>query len=317
MSALNVVVVSETLVQQHYLKHIVEAGECVSVASVLVAELRESLDKIQTQGVRVDAWLIVVDIERLDDNDSADDFQQWLYDLDDPVIFCEGNTQNAAEADFMAWTRQLTNKLLSLKGQIALAQKTVVKAKNIWVLAASTGGPEAVKRFLDAVDSNLDVGFIYAQHIDQNQCQRLSDTITRDSICDSFVAAHGDIIAKHTVAIVPVDHTIELQDNGAIVSHQKLPWRGIYQPSIDQIVANVASVYGQHAGVIFFTGMGDDGVIGCRLMSLHGGHVWAQVISSCVAPSMPQEVINAGYVTKIDTPENLALHLKAAITANA
>jgi chemosensory pili system protein ChpB (putative protein-glutamate methylesterase) len=315
MSTLNVVIVSETLVQQHYLKHIVEDSECVSVATILVAELSESLVRIQTQGVMVDAWLIVVDIERLEDNDIADDFQQWLYDLDEPVIFCEGNTQNAAEADFLSWTRQLTNKLLSLKGHISLAEKAVVKAKNIWVLAASTGGPEAVKRFLDTLDGDMDVGFIYAQHIDKNQCQRLSDTITRDSICDSFVAAHGDIIAKHVVAIVPVDHTIELQKNGAVISHQKLPWRGIYQPSIDQIVANVASVYGQYAGVIFFTGMGDDGVTGCRLMSLHGGKVWAQVVSSCVAPSMPQEVINAGYVTKIDTPENLALHLKAAMTA--
>ena len=155
-------------------------------------------------------------------------FQQWLYDLDEPVIFSEGNTQNAAEADFLSWTKQLTKKLLSLKGQIALAKKTTVKAENIWVLAASTGGPEAVKSFLDAVDSRLDVGFIYAQHIDQGQCQRLSDTISRDSICRSFVAAHGDIIAKHDVAIVPVEHVVELQDNGAIISYQKKQYGAVF-----------------------------------------------------------------------------------------
>lgn len=316
MATLNVGIVSETLVQQHYLKHIVEDSECVSVGNIVVTELQAGVARIQEQGLVVDAWLIVVDMERLDDTDQADIFQQWLYDLEEPVILSEGNTQNAAEADFLSWSKQLTKKLLSLKGQITLADKTITKAENIWVLAASTGGPAAVKRFLDAIDSRLNVGFIYVQHIDQGQCQRLSDTISRDSICRSFVAAHGDIIAKHDVAIVPVAHVIELQDNGAIISHQKTSWRGIYQPSIDQIVANVASVYGAYSGVIFFTGMGDDGVMGCRLMSHHGGQVWAQVVSSCVAPSMPQEAINTGYVSKIDTPENLALHLKAAIRAS-
>jgi chemosensory pili system protein ChpB (putative protein-glutamate methylesterase) len=313
MHALKIGIVSETLVQQRYLKQVVEDSGCQPAYDVLVSDLLKGQEQLPVQSIAIDAWVIVVDIERLDQSDHETAFQQWMYELEQPVIFSEGNTNNAAEADFLSWSRQLKNKLLSLEGQIKLAKKNVEKAKYVWVLAASTGGPDAVKRFLDVMDSGLDLGFIYAQHIDNQQCRILSETIVRDSHYKSFVADHGDIIAKNTVAVIPTTHTVELQSNGSIVCRQEREWRGVYQPSIDQIVANVASVYGECSGVIFFTGMGDDGAAGCRFMSLHGGPVWAQTTTSCVASAMPEAVINTGYVDKIDTPENLANHLNEVI----
>ena len=325
MSAPKIALVCDTQVQQHYLKQTVEQSACQVIQSVLVKDLlRKGLAKkssieperqlSSTSMMDIDAWIVVVDVEQLEKNDGDDVFQRWLDAIEQPVIFSESGAYNgAADTQFISWQRQLTKKLLAIKGQLSLCQKNVNKASCVWVLAASTGGPEAVKRFLDALDMDADVGFIYAQHIDQRQSKVLRETITRDNRYRSFVAAHGDIIGQGDVAIVPVEHSMELQDNGTIACHQGCPWRGIYQPSIDQIVANVASVYQQHAGVIFFTGMGEDGVAGGRLMSLHGGRVWAQVVSSCVASSMPQAVIDTGYVNKIDSPEHLALHFKKMI----
>lgn len=313
MSAPKIGLVCDTQVQQHYLKQTVEQSACTVMQSVLVKNLLGEQQSALTAMADIDAWIVVVDVEQLEKTDNEDRFQQWLDTIEQPVIFSESGAYNGADAQFISWQRQLTKKLLALKGQLSLGQNNINKARRVWVLAASTGGPEAVKRFLDALDLEADVGFIYAQHIDQQQSKVLSDAITRDNRYRSFVASHGDIVAQGDVAIVPVEQSMELQSNGTIVCHQARPWRGIYQPSIDQIVANVASVYQQYAGVIFFTGMGEDGVAGSRLMSLHGGSVWAQVISSCVASSMPQAVIDAGYVSKIDSPENLALHFKQMI----
>lgn len=39
-------------------------------------------------------------------------------------------------------------------------------AHQVWLLAASLGGPEAVKAFMDALPGGLPVGFVYAQHIE-------------------------------------------------------------------------------------------------------------------------------------------------------
>lgn len=310
MSILKIGVLSETLVQQHYLKHIVEDSGYIFSYSMLIGELVERSGDVDEASHEVDAWVVVVDLERLDEQSQDLGFQEWLHSLDKPIIFGEGGSHNATEADFSSWTRQLKAKLLRLDGQIQLDNQEKIKASHVWVLAASTGGPEAVKRFLDAMEKGLDIGFIYVQHIDQTQHNVLSDTVARDSGYRSFVASHGDVVCSDSVIVIPADETVELQNNGSIVLHEGRQWRGIYKPSIDQVISNVASVYGSCSGVIFFTGMGDDGSMGCRLMSLHGGQVWAQAISSCVAPSMPQEAINTGYVSKIDTPESLAVHLK-------
>lgn len=317
MNALKIGIVSETLVQQRYLKQAIDDSGCVAVYTRLVSELLKEAPQDESSLEAIDAWVIVADMERLDENEHETVFQQWLYELEKPVIFSEGNTNNAADADFISWARQLKTKLLSLEGQMTLAKREFVKAQHVWVLAASTGGPEAVKQFLDVMDKDLDLGFIYAQHIDQGQCQVLSEKIARNSHYRSFLASHGDIVSKNTIAIMPTQYVVELQHNGSLICHQERQWRGIYQPSIDQIIANVASIYGECCGVIFFTGMGDDGSMGCRLMSLRGGKVWAQAISTCVAPAMPQEAIDTGYVDKIDTPKNLAIHLKTMIKSQA
>ena len=308
MSVLSIGIVSETLVQQHYLQHAIdEIGYSVS-CSLLVANLTVAKTIEKINAATIDAWIIDVDVERLD---QEDDFQQWLYDLDAPIIFSEGHTYNAAGTDFISWTRQLKVKLLSLEGQSLLNKSNIIKAKNIWVLAASTGGPEAVKQFLDVMPADADVAFIYVQHIGEGHSHVLSTSIARNNQFECSVAAHGDVVSRGRVIIVPPEHQITIQANGSVIAYPQKSWRGAYKPSIDQVVANVASNYGEFSGVIFFTGMGDDGAKASRLMSLHKGQVWSQNVSGCVAPSMPQEVINTGCNSKIDTPENLARHLKA------
>jgi chemosensory pili system protein ChpB (putative protein-glutamate methylesterase) len=311
MSLLTIGIVSETLVQQHYLKHSIEDIGCLLGGGFLVSELgtEKALSKMALTSIN--AWIIDVDMERL--GSDADVFQQWLYDLETPIIFSEGNTYNAAGADFVSWTRQLKTKLLSLEGQYQLANTNQVKAKYIWVLAASTGGPDAVKKFLDVLPTNLDVAFIYVQHIGEGHSQALSQSIVRDSDYACSVAVHGDVLTAGKVLVVPPEHQITLQPNGSVIAHPQKKWRGVYKPSIDHIVASVASNYGICSGVIFFTGMGNDGSVSCRLMSLHGGQSWTQSLSSCVATSMPEEVMNTGCSSKMDTPGNLARHLKAQL----
>ncbi|MGS2717903.1 chemotaxis protein CheB [Eionea flava] len=315
MSVLTIGIVSETLVQQHYLKHAAEEMGCVLGGSFLVNELSTEKTRSKIECADINAWIVDIDIERL--GDDAEPFEQWLYALDSPIIFSEGNTYNAAGADFVSWTRQLKAKLLGLAGQHHIEQTDQIRAKYIWVLAASTGGPEAVKAFLDTMPHTLDVAFIYVQHIGEGHSQALSQSIVRDNQYIGRVAAHGDVLVAGHVFIIPPEHQMTLQPNGSFVAHPQKKWRGIYTPSVDHVVASVASNYQQSAGVIFFTGMGDDGVKSCRLMKLHGGQSWVQALPSCVATSMPEAIIKVGCSTKMDSPENLARHLKAHILQTA
>ena len=154
MNSLKIGVVSETLAQLYYLKTEVEKSGYQSPHCLLITDVIDAAENSQGQVPDIDAWVIVVDVERLGVGAAQQIFQQWLYDIDKPVIFSEGNTHNAAEADFSSWTRQLKVKLLNLEGQIQLSKQDKIKAKNIWVIAASTGGPETVKLFFRFASSD-------------------------------------------------------------------------------------------------------------------------------------------------------------------
>ena len=311
MSALNVGIISQTLVQQYHLRQIVEeCGNHVSVAW-LVNHLLDNLKLLQTIK-RIDVWLVEIDTFSLERNDETLLFEKWLFGLQEPVIFGEGNTYNAMEDGFNSWVRQLTTKLLRVSSNLYLSQQEQKRADFIWVIAASTGGPEAVKEFLDVLPAGLGVGFLYAQHIELTQKQTVVSTVTRSSPYRGRLANHGDILCADTVTIVPIKQELDILSDATLVVRDK-DWGGEYRPSIDKVVATVAERFGSKAGTIFFSGMGEDGVIGARLMARRSGRVWIQAAPTCASAIMPLAINRTGCVTASGSPSQLANYLVSAV----
>jgi chemosensory pili system protein ChpB (putative protein-glutamate methylesterase) len=312
MVTLNVGIISQTMVQQHHLRHIVE--ECGYKVKLvwLINQLLDNTSLLSTNTQAVDVWLVDVDTYSLNQTKNTLLFERWLFDLKQPVIFGEGNTFNAVEDGFNSWVRQLKSKLLSAAGQLSLTQNQQRRADYVWVLAASTGGLEAVKLFLDNLPSGLSIAFVYAQHIESGQHRTLATSVTRDSEYSGRIAEHGDILCADTVTVVPSQQQLDIQADGSLAIRQE-PWRGPYRPSIDQVVATVAERFGSRGGAIFFSGMGEDGTSGARLMARRAGRVWIQAPPSCASDSMPNAINRLGCVTAIGTPDQLAHYLEQAI----
>lgn len=275
-----------------YNKVIVEQGYLVS--AVLDCNKRENIDAIIA-----DAWVVVLDGEG--ENPAAED---WLKSLDVPVIFDDGQFVQDAN-----WHRRVSSKLRQIPGMVNVASR-VEEPDEVWVLAASTGGPAAVKLFLSELPLGLNIAFIYAQHIDQGFDVNLAQAISKGTKFSAILAVNGAVIANNQVLIIRPDEQAEVQANGSLVVNPK-PWSGSYKPAINQIVANVASIYGAKSGVIVFTGMGDDGKAAVRLMRQQGGTVWAQSAISCTVSSMPDEVRGTGVVSFEGDPKALAAEFVA------
>jgi two-component system chemotaxis response regulator CheB len=73
--------------------------------------------------------------------------------------------------------------------------------------------------------------------------------------------------------------------------HDDPPENGV-RPSIDYLLRSVADVLGGHALAVIMTGMGRDGLEGCRRVKLAGGYVFAQNQDDCVVYGMPKAVID-------------------------
>lgn len=181
-------------------------------------------------------------------------------------------------------------------------------ARNVWVLGASLGGPEALKRFLSALPDNVPAAFILAQHLGANFVGLLAEQLNRVTRLRVMPPREGHLLQHQEVVIAPVSERLTVNPIGNIeldVLHEQTS----YTPSIDMVISDAAKRYGRHAGAIIFSGMCDDGKRGCQNMLAQGGQVWLQTAESCVISSMPDNVKQVCQPQFIGNPEQLASQL--------
>ena len=255
-----------------------------------------------------DAWIVDVSVADKDSSVAVlgNKFDEMIAGLDVPVIFCDSSELAGDLSQRDAWLRCLKLRLRRLTGDINLSREQ--GADSIWILAASTGGPAAVKEFLQNLPADLGVGFLYAQHIDKGYSPVLANLVNKTGAYPAVVAATGTVIARNTVTVIDPVHRVEVLENGTLLIHEER-WAGPYQPCINQLAANVARALRLPAGMIVFSGMGDDGGLGGRFIKQRKGQVWAQSPDSCVIASMPEAALKSGCVDVTGTPQELAIAL--------
>lgn len=237
-----------------------------------------------------------------------------------PLVFNESDVQGRARA----WMRRLADKLMAL-GDTALPEPApVARARSmpeaplrgtaVWVLGASFGGPEAVKRFLTSMPSVPDAVFFLAQHIGDGFIDLLASQLSRTTAFTVRSAADGVVLTPGHVYVAPVDHLIRLGE-GDVMRLVPDTQRRVYRPSIDALMTEVAQHYHMRAGAIVFSGMGDDGTVGVQQIAEHGGEVWAQSTDSCSISSMPDRASETGVVSRRGSPEELSTALVQYLAA--
>lgn len=305
VSGLSIGILVDSPLKQQYLGNmVVQAGHKIGFAySVSASSAPPSL--AQT----VDAW--VVDVNEPEEGADVSEQKAALLELIDdlleqasvPVIVNDAAEMTLNSADYNNWVRRMLQRLERLSGDINLQASG--GASEVWVLAASTGGPAAVKDFLKQLPPELNIAFVYVQHIDSGQAETLVKMMSSAGRYSVSIAKQGSVLSDNTITLVTADRSVNIHDNGTLVVG-KNPWGGCYSPSIDQVTANVARVYRQRSGIIIFSGMGDDGAASCRLIKQQGGKVWVQTPAQSTIASMPEAAIATGTVSFTGTPPELA-----------
>lgn len=281
-------------------------------------------------------WLVTLE----DEADHPVLFDHLLENTEAPVLFGLDPAPKPGGTDYFRWERRLLSKLEGQLGDLeeldseASIEQLDVQvpatatpptlphwvtpavpgsvAEEIWILGASLGGPSAVKSFLDHLPPGLPVGFIYAQHIDNNFTDVLTRVLGRHSHYALKRAEEGYRVQNGDVVLMPVEHEWRVDAAGALTELSS-PWPGPYGPSIDQVLLNVADHYGARCHAILFSGMGNDGAIAAPMLRAYGSRIWVQEHNSCGNSSMPDSVAATGCSTLSGTPEELARELVKTI----
>lgn len=322
-------VISDCALQRHVLQSVLVCyGLNIAITcgpEMLEAQMQERLD-------RVECWILELD----DEDFESESLDELIDQTDVPVLFGLGKAPPKNDEGYISWERRLFDKLEEHLGRVEILDseasilalddklsehhetepsltdvqeenalsKTRPVAKEIWVLAASLGGPAAVKEFLDEIPADFPVGFLYAQHVDAHFSNVLTNVLGRHSQLELKPMRQGDILREAEVSVVPVGNEVIFKENGVLITQN--PWEGPYGPSIDHLLSNVLRCYAAHCHVIVFSGMGNDGALVAPRMRRQGCSVWAQTPESCANGSMPQSIIDLECAELCATPKVLA-----------
>jgi chemosensory pili system protein ChpB (putative protein-glutamate methylesterase) len=229
--------------------------------------------------------------------------KRWIQSLAEKL---QGSVGAAVQVDHGAASRAVP----------PMPEPTRIKSP-VWVLGASFGGPEAVKRFLSLFAEAPDAVFILAQHIGEGFHELLAQQLNRSTAFSVAVAEEGMALEAGRIFVVPVFHRMHIDENDCFHLVVDRPERVSYSPSIDNVMTEVANRFGPRSGAVIFSGMGDDGVLGCRALVGAGGVVWAQDSDSCAIDSMPARARDTGLVSHVADPEQLAADLARHLDAEA
>jgi two-component system chemotaxis response regulator CheB len=180
--------------------------------------------------------------------------------------------------------------------------RTSSGAVRLVAIAASTGGPAAIRTILADLPRSFPVPILIVQHIARGFTSGLAHWLGGDTALTVKLAELGEPANAGTVYIAPDDLHVgcRLDSAGVIrIVLDNAPSVGAFRPSASYLFRSVAECLGTSAISVILTGMGDDGIAGLRTAKAAGGRVIAQDEASSVIFGMPREAARAGVVDMV------------------
>lgn len=180
-------------------------------------------------------------------------------------------------------------------------------ALELVAIAASTGGPPALRGILGAFEQIYPFSVVVAQHMPVGFTKAFAERLNRSSAFEVREARDGDPVLAGQALLAPGGNQMVLEQDNDIIRARVLPPdpRYRYNPSADALFASCAPLYGQRMLAVVLTGMGNDGSQGVRLVKQHGGRVLAEAEESSVVYGMPREAAATGCVDRIVTLDEM------------
>ncbi|RKG87819.1 protein-glutamate methylesterase/protein-glutamine glutaminase [Corallococcus terminator] len=187
----------------------------------------------------------------------------------------------------------------------------------IIVIGASTGGPGALVRVVSALPADLSVPVLIVQHMPPLFTRLLAERLEGVSKLRVREAVSGDLLRPGSVWVAPGDFHLALSSDSTgvrILTHQGPP-ENACRPAVDVLFRSAVEVYGPGVLAVVLTGMGQDGLRGCRRVDEAGGQVVVQDQATCVIGGMPGAVEQAGLADGVVPLDDVAAELVRRVEA--
>lgn len=167
--------------------------------------------------------------------------------------------------------------------------------QQIFVIASSTGGPQALASLLPQLQADFPAPILIAQHISDGFIEGMAQWLSGMCQLTVKVAEDGELLRAGFVYLSPSEQHLTVTTERRVKLIPRAD-RDIYRPSCDALLSSVAEVCGRLAVGIIMTGMGRDGSEGMRAIYEKGGITLAQDEASSVIYGMNAEAVSKGVI---------------------
>lgn len=167
-------------------------------------------------------------------------------------------------------------------------------------VGASTGGPEALKLFLNCMPENCPP-IVMVQHMPEAFTGPFSSRLNKFSPMEVREARDGDVLKSGLALLAPGSHHMEIvrSVNDRTQYSVSLKEGGLvsrHRPSVDVLFRSIATNVGKTGAGVILTGMGQDGADGLLELRQTGAPTFGQDQESCVVYGMPKVAKSIGAV---------------------
>ncbi len=182
-------------------------------------------------------------------------------------------------------------------------KKTVMMEADLIVIAASTGGPAALKYILQNISGKINIPILIVQHMPAEFTGKLAQSLNKKSPLIVRESVDGSLIEPGQAILAPGGVHLTIAKNKCKY-YAKLedspPVNGV-KPSADVLFNSLAHIYpGKKVLAVILTGMGSDGLAGVRkLKEACDCFCLVQSEQTCVVYGMPGSIVRAGLADEI------------------
>ncbi len=185
-----------------------------------------------------------------------------------------------------------------------------IKGRKIIALACSTGGPQALHKFIPMLPKDLKYPLVLVQHMPKGFTKSLAERLDQVSAIHVKEAEEGEFFESGCVYITPGGYHMQIKENERHEPYAHLdngPAINSLRPCADIMYHSLATTSFEEIICIVLTGMGADGTEGIDFLRRNKKvYVITQNQDTCVVYGMPKACYQRGLSDEVVPLEKVA-----------
>jgi len=253
------------------------------------------LNTTQTKGDMITTELLSLGVSQIIDVNISANRSIVNINCVDKVLKCVDNLIK------MALNKQERVPPVDKDTQLEIGVSDKLTKIELVVIGASTGGVTGIEYICKSLPANFPIPVIVIFHMDEYFSQQLCNKLKRVSHLPVHLVSNNESILPNNIYIAKGGEHLKLvQDEKKVICKlDKGPKVNFCRPSVDVTLLSADEIYKQKLMTIILSGMGQDGLEGCRAVNKSDGLVIVQDKETSIVWSMPGVVASNGLANKI------------------